>query len=119
MIAAILLAGCTNTGLSNVYLLSLSYKENHPGSAKNRPLQVNPGISQVFTDLVNATTSLEVRAGYMGMCMRESMGLWACSTNANTLANSIRELKGTAGDPLNLIWIANNFRSQMVFNGLL
>jgi len=103
----------------NVHLLSLSYTANYPDAVTSSPLQVNPGISQVFTGLVNATAAFEVRAGFMGMCMRESTGKWTCSTDASTLANSIKELRGTSGDPLNLIWVANKFRSQMVFSGLL
>jgi len=116
---AILLAGCTSTGLTNVYLLSLSYTAKHPVSLKSSSLQVNPGISQVFTGIVNATSSLEIRAGFMGMCIRDSIESWSCSTDANTLAKSIILSKGAVGDPLNLVWIANTFKRQMVFNGML
>lgn len=49
-------------------------------------------------------------------------GEWICSTNAKSLANivklSSRATNGTR-DPLNLIYIANSFKEDIVFDGLL
>ena len=69
--------------------------------------------------MTKAGDSLEVRVGYMGLCIKETSGLWVCSKSANALANTIRETKSTAGDPLNLIWLANNYKSQVFFSGLM
>ncbi|KAK2760348.1 hypothetical protein FQN54_002417 [Arachnomyces sp. PD_36] len=88
--------------------------------------QLNPNISTAFTDLVNKTgtsSSLEVRVGYLGMCMRESGEEWLCSRSAEDLANIIRENnteeEAAGHDPLNLIWMAKDFTSQSVFSGLI
>lgn len=116
-VPAILLAGCSTSGLSNVYLLSLSYVNNISSPAQIDQTQVNPNISAVFANLVGANTSasLEVRAGYFGLCMKQSAG-WVCDPSAETLANIIKDANG---DPLNLIWLAKNFKSQIVTTGLM
>jgi hypothetical protein len=57
----------------------------------------------------------------MGFCMPDSTGDWICSRHADSLArnlNSTHQLPGS-GDPLNLIYIAKNFQSQTVFDGLM
>jgi len=50
--------------------------------------------------------------------MKESSGLWVCAPSAETLANAVKDSR-TDGDPLNLIWIAKNFKSQLIFDGLM
>ena len=124
-ILAILLAGCTSSGLSNVYLLSLSYTNNILSSPD--PIQINPNMPTIFENLViptndTVTPDLEVRVGYLGMCLREpsiSAERWLCSTNTETLVDSIRDGDGAgARDPLNIIWIANNFKGHIIFSGL-
>jgi hypothetical protein len=50
--------------------------------------------------------------------MTESSELWVCARSAERLVNTIKD-GPTNGDPLNLLWIANNFKSQLVFDGLM
>jgi hypothetical protein len=107
--------------MNNVYLLSLSYQP--PTTPKLDASQVNPSISTTFTNLVSTNStpipSLEVRVGYMGFCMPDSTGDWICSRHADSLAKTINSTHPMTGDPLNLIWIAKNFQSQIVFDGLM
>ncbi|KAG9248493.1 Ca2+ regulator and membrane fusion protein Fig1-domain-containing protein [Calycina marina] len=111
---SILLAGCTSNGLTNVYLLSLSYQDIF--TPKTSSLQVNPAFSKAFTAVVNTTTSLELRTAFIGLCLRENHGIWQCSSSAHNLADT---LNGSAGDPLNMIWLANTFKAQMMFSALI
>ncbi|KAJ5728019.1 hypothetical protein N7493_004349 [Penicillium malachiteum] len=49
-------------------------------------------------------------------------GEWVCSTSASSLANIVKLSSSAADgtrDPLNLIYIANSFKEDIVFNGLL
>lgn len=66
--------------------------------------------------------TLEVRAGYMGLCVLLNHGDWICSTSATSLANILKlsssSTNGTR-DPLNLVYIANSFKEDIVFDGLL
>ena len=60
----------------------------------------------------------------MGLCISQNVGVWLCSSSATTLANLLKAESGSAsrnisGDPLNLIWIASNFRNDIVFDGLM
>jgi hypothetical protein len=127
--AAILLAGCTSSGLSNVYLLSLSYQNASTPPTHIDTSQVNPDISRSFASLAGAgnNTYLEVRAGYMGMCISQASGIWTCSSSADVLANIVKGAASSGGstaegksvDPLNLIWIAKTFQQEIVFDGLM
>jgi hypothetical protein len=111
----VLLAGCTSSsGFQNVYLLSLSYQNNSAESTND--LQANPNISTQFTSIVG-NASLEVRTGYMGMCLLMIGDSWVCSNSARTLANIVKVNK--ADDPLNLIWISSKFQESIIFDGLL
>jgi hypothetical protein len=73
-------------------------------------------------------TTLEVRAGYMGICVTQSHTGRICSGNVQVLANLIQAQNPvnngnttteTTSDPLNLIMMANEFREKIVFNGLM
>ncbi|KAJ5375575.1 hypothetical protein N7517_007581 [Penicillium concentricum] len=125
---SILLAGCSSNSLSNIYLLSLEY------TAKDSPLstaagQVSSGIAHAIHNVLQTGngTTLEVRAGYMGICVTQSHTGRICSTNAQVLANLFQAQKhvknGTSTeivpDPLNLIMIANEFKEKIVFDGLI
>ncbi|KAJ5252860.1 hypothetical protein N7489_003270, partial [Penicillium chrysogenum] len=126
----ILLAGCSSSNsLSNVYLLSLEY------TATESPLLTRPG--QVSSTIAHAVhnvsqtgqgTTLEVRAGYMGICVTQSHTGRICSSNVQVLANLIQAQKPVNNgktstkfipDPLNLIMMANEFKEKIVFNGLI
>ncbi|KAL3421141.1 hypothetical protein PVAG01_07586 [Phlyctema vagabunda] len=123
IVFSIILAGCTSSNsLTNVYLLSISYLNSTTAPEPN-PAQVNTNASTTFSNLTNANngTHLEVRAGYMGLCISQNVGVWLCSGSATALANLVKA-QGVAvsgGDPLNLIWIASKFRNEIVFNGLI
>ncbi|KAJ5664658.1 hypothetical protein N7462_011471 [Penicillium macrosclerotiorum] len=122
---AILLAGCTSSNLmSNIYLLSLQYTSNFPTASVSG--QVSTAIMQAIHSISQTGngTSLEVRAGYMGLCVMQSDSERICSSSARALANLIKAEKSTISqgntsteftpDPLNLIMIANDFREKIV-----
>jgi hypothetical protein len=116
---AIVVAGCTSHGLADVYLLSMSYVNSTTLAAiATYPEQVNTNISAVFGNIAKIS-SLEVRAGYLGLCMRQNPGKWECSSSAAFLAGIVELSSASTGDPLNLIWIASNFRNHVVFVGLM
>lgn len=129
---AVLLAGCTSSnGLSNVYLVSLRYRNDSSGSISTSsipgvddPVFVNPGIAEQIYNVSQPhnVTILEVRAGFMGLCLTQSDGTRFCSSSAAALASMVKDEgrnETDTADPLNLIWIANNFKDKIVFNGLM
>ncbi|RHZ46558.1 Fig1 domain-containing protein, partial [Aspergillus thermomutatus] len=123
----ILLAGCTSSnGLSNVYLVSLQYKNTSTQSPSD-PVLVNPGIAEKVYNVSQSRRSMirEVRAGYMGLCLTLSDGARFCSGSAAALASMVKA-EGVQGsndtataDPLNLLWIVKNFKETIVFDGLI
>ncbi|KAJ5088597.1 Ca2+ regulator and membrane fusion protein Fig1-domain-containing protein [Penicillium angulare] len=120
---SLLIAGCSSSNLRNVYLLSLQYKDTSS--------MVLSDQSIVSTEIVHAVQNItqsgdeptfEVRAGYTGLCAMLNGGEWVCSTSAKGLADIIRPSSSSANgthDPLNLIYIANGFKEDIVFDGLL
>ncbi|KAJ5663109.1 hypothetical protein N7507_003840 [Penicillium longicatenatum] len=129
MLEAILLAGCTTSdNLSNVYLLSLRYTNN---SEAVKPAQVSTLIQSTVYNIsqTGSGSTFEVRAGYMGLCISQGDEGRVCSSSAKTLANIVKAEKAssatgnmtteTTPDPLNLILIAEEFRTKIVFDGLL
>ncbi|CAG8002175.1 unnamed protein product [Penicillium salamii] len=127
---AVLLAGCTSSGLDNIYLMSLRYKDYNYTVAKV-PGQVNTNIAQAIRNVTQTGhgTTFEVRAGYMGLCVGQSHEYPICSSSAKALANMIaaerrtiqagNESIETVPDPLNLIMVAEEFRRKIVFDGFL
>ncbi|KAM9882871.1 hypothetical protein VDGL01_02942 [Verticillium dahliae] len=109
---SILIAGCTSDSLAGIYLLSLSYVSNPEPSASN----VAASIAEVAVN----RTSMEIRAGYMGMCLLVS-GQSICSKNSGSLEAFVRRttIGDESGDPLNLIHAAQKFRDETVFVALL
>ncbi|KAJ5089411.1 hypothetical protein N7532_008095 [Penicillium argentinense] len=131
---AVLLAGCTSNGMSGIYLLSLRY--NAPAdSFTTAPGQVNTLIAHSIHNVSQTGngTTLEVRAGYMGLCVGQVEQaldeVRVCSSSAKTLAKFISaETKTvthgissieTTPDPLNLIMVAEEFRQKIVFDGFI
>ncbi|KAJ5666092.1 uncharacterized protein N7477_008540 [Penicillium maclennaniae] len=116
--------------LSNVYLLSLQYKTTTSPLA-TAPAQVSTAIVQAIHNVSQTGngTTLEVRAGYMGLCVALRDTERICSRNARVLANLIKAEKFSirtgntstefTPDPLNLIMIANEFKEKIVFDGLM
>ncbi|GFF22893.1 hypothetical protein IFM51744_04099 [Aspergillus udagawae] len=125
ILLSILLAGCTSSnGLSNVYLVSLQYR-NASTSVPDDPVLVNPGIAEKVYNVSHGNSTIrEVRAGYMGLCLTLSNGAQLCSGSASALASMVKAegMQGNdtgAADPLNIIWIAQNFKEKIVFDGLI
>ncbi|OGM49811.1 hypothetical protein ABOM_001492 [Aspergillus bombycis] len=122
---AVLLAGCTSSnGMNNIYLVSLKYR-NGSTSTPSDPAFINPSIAEKVYNVSQPhnTTILEVRAAYMGLCLTRSDGAQFCSSSAAALASMVKD-QGISGsndtaDPLNLIWIAKNFKETIVFDGLI
>lgn len=54
---------------------------------------------------------LAARVGYFGICINPDGGSWLCSNNATALANEI----ASDQDPLNLVWLASQFKDMIVF----
>lgn len=107
-----------------MHLLSLSYK-NISHSAFPRPVdqvQLNPGVSSTFSTLVGSgatTPEFEVRAGYLGMCVKDASESWTCSRRVKSLAASVKEKRQNAPefDPLNLIHIAKSYKDDILYDG--
>lgn len=110
---AIVLSACTSssTTVINIYLTYLAY---HPISHSTSLAQVNPDLTTTFAALVNGS-SLEVRAGYFGLCVRYAGGIWLCSSDSAGLARQFQPYQ----DPLNVIWVQARFREGIVFSGLM
>ncbi|KNG84971.1 hypothetical protein ANOM_006786 [Aspergillus nomiae NRRL 13137] len=124
ILLSVLLAGCTTSnGMRNIYLVSLKYR-NGSISTPSDPAFINPGIAEKVYNVSQPrnTTILEVRAGYMGLCLTQSDGAQFCSNNAAALASMVKDQgygSNVTADPLNLIWIAKNFKETIVFDGLI
>lgn len=109
ILLSLLLAGCSSSSplIPDIFLLSLYY-ENY---------QAVPDTSQVHYDVHTALSNivdgarLQARVGYFGICVNPDGGSWLCSNNATTLANEI----SVDQDPLNLVWLAAQFKDMIVF----
>ncbi|KAJ5772425.1 Ca2+ regulator and membrane fusion protein Fig1-domain-containing protein [Penicillium odoratum] len=130
ILMSILLAGCTTSdNLGNVYLLSLRYTNS--SQPMTNSAQVSTAIQSAVYNISQAGSgsTLEVRAGYMGLCISQDNEGRVCSSNAKVLANILKAERSTSTtgnlttettpDPLNLILIAEEFRTKIVFDGLL
>ncbi|OAX78169.1 hypothetical protein ACJ72_07525 [Emergomyces africanus] len=76
-------------------------------------------FANLTTGARNSATSLEIRTGYFGHCMKQNSGLWVCARNAEPLVNVIRDQKASNIDPLNLVYMSRVFKDKMVFSGLI
>lgn len=106
---ALLLAGCSSSSplIPNIFLISLYYKSYPPSFD---PSQVDPGVTTAIANIVGQA-QLEVRVGYFGICINPDGGSFLCSNNASSLATQV----SVDQDPLNLIWVANTFKDNIVF----
>ncbi|KAJ5945999.1 Ca2+ regulator and membrane fusion protein Fig1-domain-containing protein [Penicillium verhagenii] len=132
ILISILLAGCTSSdSLSNVYLLSLRYTNSSEMTvnAAQVSTMIQSAVHNISESGSTQSSTLEVRAGYMGLCMSQSDEGRVCSSSAKTLANILKTERTTSvignvtteftPDPLNLILLAEEFRTKIVFDGLL
>ncbi|EHK43996.1 hypothetical protein TRIATDRAFT_200893, partial [Trichoderma atroviride IMI 206040] len=108
-ITALLLAGCSSSSplIPGIFLLSIYYKsyEAHPDTA-----QVDYSFYTAMQRLTG-NAGLQARVGYFGICVNPDGGSWLCSNNATALAREV----SVDQDPLNLIWLAAQFKDMIVF----
>jgi hypothetical protein len=106
---ALLLAGCSSSSplIPDIFLISLYYKQYPPvPSTAQVDFNAHVAISNIAGNAV-----LAARVGYFGICINPDGGSWLCSNNATALANEIQ----LSQDPLNLIWLASQFKDMIVF----
>ncbi|KAK3990899.1 Ca2+ regulator and membrane fusion protein Fig1-domain-containing protein [Cladorrhinum sp. PSN332] len=113
ILLSLLLAGCSSSSplIPSIFLLSIYYEsyEAVPDTS-----QVNYNVHTSIAGLVG-DTRLQARVGFFGICISPEGGSWLCSNNATSLADRIQ----VDQDPLNLIWLASQFKDMIVFPYLL
>lgn len=93
--------------IPDIFLISLYYEKYQPvPSTAQTDFNVHVAISNIV-----GNTNLAARVGYFGICVSPEGGSWLCSNNATALANEI----SLDQDPLNLIWLASQFKDMIVF----
>ncbi|KAF4556142.1 Hypothetical protein D9617_1g080170 [Elsinoe fawcettii] len=109
VLLSLLLAGCTSSSplIPDIFLIDFFYESYTP---EYDPTQVNPGVTAAIANIVG-DAMLEVRVGYFGLCITPDGSSFLCSNNATLLAEQI----SIDQDPLNLIFIANTFKNDVVF----
>jgi Ca2+ regulator and membrane fusion protein Fig1 len=106
---ALLLAGCSSSSplIPDIFLLSLYYEHY---TAVPDTSQVDYNVNNAISNIVGGA-HLQARVGYFGICVNPDGGSWLCSNNATALANEV----SVDQDPLNLIWLASQFKDMIVF----
>ncbi|KAF1815827.1 hypothetical protein P152DRAFT_411020 [Eremomyces bilateralis CBS 781.70] len=112
ILLSILLAGCSSySTMIGIYVLGIRYAKVSSASSDS---QANPSlVSTIYSVQGNAT--LDVRVGYFGICVRQSGVAWVCSSSGPALVEQV----GADRDPLNLIWLADRFKSDTLFSGFI
>ncbi|VUC23679.1 unnamed protein product [Clonostachys rosea] len=109
ILLSLLLAGCSSSSplIPDIFLLSLYYQEYEavPDTA-----QVHYGLHS-YLGALTGSAHLQARVGYFGICINPDGGSWLCSNNATALAKEVQ----LEQDPLNLIWLAAQFKDMIVF----
>ncbi|KAF4630596.1 hypothetical protein G7Y89_g7544 [Cudoniella acicularis] len=109
VLLSLLLAGCSSSSplMPGIFLISLYYEPYTPvPSTAQADFNVHNAIATVV-----GNARLAARVGYFGICINPDGGSWLCSNNATALANEV----SVAQDPLNLIWLASQFKDMIVF----
>jgi hypothetical protein len=109
ILLSLLLAGCSSPSplIPSIFLLSLYYESYE---AKPSTAQVDYNVHTAIANIVG-DARLQARVGYFGICVNPDGGSWLCSNNATALAKEI----SVDQDPLNLIWLAAQFKDMIVF----
>ncbi|KAK6067145.1 hypothetical protein SCUP234_11737 [Seiridium cupressi] len=109
ILLSLLLAGCSSSSplIPDIFLLSLYYSHYTPVPDTS---QVDYNGYQAISNIVGSA-HLQARVGYFGICVNPDGGSWLCSNNATALANEV----SVDQDPLNLIWLASQFKDMIVF----
>lgn len=109
ILLSLLLAGCSSSSplIPGIFLLSIYYQgyEAHPDTA-----QVDYSFYGALKSFAG-NAQLQARVGYFGICVNPDGGSWLCSNNATALAKEV----SVDQDPLNLIWLAAQFKDMIVF----
>jgi hypothetical protein len=109
ILLSLLLAGCSSSSplIPDIFLLSLYYQNYQavPDTA-----QVDYNVATAIANIAGSA-SLQARVGYFGICVNPDGGSWLCSNNATALAKEV----SVDQDPLNLIWLAGQFKDMIVF----
>jgi len=110
---ALLLAGCSSSSplMPGIFLINFYYRQYTPVID---PSQVNLAEPSAIRAIVG-NARLECRVGYFGICINIDGGSWLCSNNASSLAGQVT----VDEDPLNLIWVSETFKDNIVFPYLL
>ncbi|KAK3677219.1 hypothetical protein LTR78_002757 [Recurvomyces mirabilis] len=113
ILLSLLLAGCSSSSplIPGIFLISFYYQHYTP---TYDPTQVDPGVTAAIANIVGQA-QLEVRVGYFGVCVNPDGGAFLCSNNVTLLAEQV----SVDQDPLNLLWVAETFKNQVVFPYLL
>jgi len=72
--------------------------------------QVDYNVNTAISNIVG-NARLQARVGYFGICVNPDGGSWICSNNATSLVGQV----SVDQDPLNLIWLASQFKDMIVF----
>jgi hypothetical protein len=106
---ALLLAGCSSSSplIPDIFLISLYYEHY---TAVPDTAQVDYNVNTAISNIVGSAR-LQARVGYFGICVNPDGGSWLCTNNATALANEV----SVDQDPLNLIWLASQFKDMIVF----
>ncbi|TRX95959.1 hypothetical protein FHL15_003101 [Xylaria flabelliformis] len=109
----LLLAGCSSSSplIPDIFLMSIYYQHY---TATPSTAQVDYNVNQAISNIVGSA-HLQVRVGYFGICINTDGGSWSCNNNATALANDL----SVDQDPLNLVWLAGQFKDMVVFPYLL
>ena len=109
ILLSLLLAGCSSSSplIPDIFLISIYYQSYPPVFDA---AQVDPSVTQAIANLVG-DSQLEVRVGYFGICINPQGGAFLCSNNASALAAQVT----VDQDRLNLIWVAETFKDNIVF----
>lgn len=117
LIWSIILAGCSTTGLNDVYIVSLSYKQ--PTVTPEHGLQLNSDTGPLIINQVNQSnnTIKRVNVGYFAFCVLPDTETWICDDDLTNVADILR--RSSSSDPLNTLWLANSLRQSVFFPGLI
>ncbi|KAL2117411.1 hypothetical protein VTJ04DRAFT_7071 [Mycothermus thermophilus] len=109
ILLSLLLAGCSSSSplIPGIFLLSLYYERY---TAVPDTAQVDYNVNNAIANIVGGAR-LQARVGYFGICVSPTGGGWLCSNNATSLAAEI----SVDQDPLNLVWLAAQFKDMIVF----
>ncbi|RDW78240.1 hypothetical protein BP5796_06092 [Coleophoma crateriformis] len=109
ILLSLLLAGCSSSSplIPEIFLISLYYQQyNAVPSTVQTDYNVHTAISNIV-----GQAKFSARVGYFGICINPDGGAWLCSNNATALANEV----SVDQDPLNLLWLASQFKDMIVF----